>query len=96
MGEVITKHQQTTFVNKDVIVRMSTLGAYIAIEFRWRANGNPVQTEMMNYTAVNAHPTFYSNNPETHGFMVRNPDGQFNQANKFRPDAVGITSPPMF
>ena len=35
---IISKHQQSTFANKNVIVRMSQQGSYVAIEFKWRVN----------------------------------------------------------
>ena len=111
MTEIIAKHQQSTFANKNVIARVSNQGGYVAIEFKWRVNQampHPAMNPMgfMGMQVPAAAP--FNNQFGGQAFMPQNPqhvaqpymppqqDGAWSQSNTYKPPMTTITSAPVF
>ena len=100
LTEIINRHQQSTFVNKNVIVRMSNQGGYVAIEFKWRVNNAPMQYPGMNQMTFpnmnvpNGMPPY--NQFGHQAFMPPQPNENWNRSNAYKPPMTTITSAPVF
>ena len=75
----INHHMNTTFSGKNVIVRLSNHGSYIAIEFKWRFNsapGMPVQSAG-GYNQPFAPQQHYQAGPVFAGALPTTPGGGY-------------------
>ena len=65
ISAVLSRHQSTTFAGKDSVLRVSTHGSFIAIEFRFRLNGQQ--------GGFQAQPQFTNYNQPSYGAPQNNP-----------------------
>ena len=93
MDQVFDKHQNSTFSGKNVLLRMSPLGSYIAIEFLFRMNNGQGQP-MTVMPSVSGSPQIQMNmfQPQAqaktqlgNGFEINNQPQPYNQANQNAP-----------